>query len=195
MIQKTIDKHYIKGKGLPLSNMQHSRSNKIRPRSTGKYVRATCRYMTMASWFYILKLDVNHGVHWCFSYCKATMSYMWYFLCWQKSTPVDLCLIFFIYLWRQVLPECQLRSDEDSDSALIGNTKFCTIMYKVLGIVLDSTGGRRSTSSNHQEVYLRKSYVSASAQPIMVLCRSILSTDLQSVHHSCHWQTSGTCLQ
>ena len=73
---------------------------------------------------------------------EATLRYLWFFPCRHKSTPVDLCLFFFSHVRRQGMPVLQLRSDEDG--ALIGNTEFCKIMYKSLGIVLESTGGYAS---------------------------------------------------
>ena len=74
---------------------------------------------------------------------EATTRYLWFFPCRHKSAPIDLCLFFFGHLRRQGLPVCDIRTDEDG--ALIGNTEFCSTMYKSLGIVMQSTGGGAST--------------------------------------------------
>ena len=73
---------------------------------------------------------------------EATSCCLWFFPCRQKIMHVDLCLFFFSHLQRQGLPVCQVRNDENG--ALVGNTELCPIIYRVLGIVLESTWGYAS---------------------------------------------------
>ena len=80
---------------------------------------------------------------------EATERYLWFFPCRHKSAPLDLCLFFFSSLRRQGLPVINLRSDEDG--ALVGNTEFCSMMYKSLGIAMQSTGGYSSTINGAAE--------------------------------------------
>jgi hypothetical protein len=62
---------------------------------------------------------------------------------------VDLCLYFFNHLIRRGLPCTHLRTDEDG--ALIRNIEFCKLLYKQLGMAIESTGGYESSLNGGAE--------------------------------------------
>ena len=93
--------------------------------------------------FTFFNVESVRGFSACLIIVEATSRYIWIFPCASKSAPVDICMYFFTSLQRRGIPCSQLRSDEDG--ALVGNTEFCEIMYKVTGMSLESTGGGESS--------------------------------------------------
>ena len=93
------------------------------------------------------------GFHATLIIVESTSRYLWVFPSRSKSAPIDLCLYFFNQLQRQGFPCIRMRSDEDG--ALINNTEFCKMMYKNLGMTMESTGGRESTINGAAESPIR----------------------------------------
>lgn len=80
---------------------------------------------------------------------ERTSRYVWIFPTRCKSAPIDLCLYFFNHLIRRGLPCTHIRTDEDG--ALINNTEFCKLIYRQLGMVIESTGGYESSLNGAAE--------------------------------------------
>ena len=80
---------------------------------------------------------------------EATERMVFFFPCRHKNPPIDLVLFFFSWLRRHGVPVADIRSDEDG--AFVRSTEFCKILYKSLGIVLQSTGGYASTINGKAE--------------------------------------------
>ena len=106
-----------------------------------------------------------------------TSRYLWFFPSRNKSAPLDLCLYFFNQLQRQGYPCIRCRSDEDG--ALVNNTEFCEMMYKNLGMTLESTGGYASSING------------AAESPIKTIKRSIRAMLLGSAMPNPMWCLCG----
>eukprot|EP00956_Cyclotella_meneghiniana_P008309 scaffold11091_cov47-Cyclotella_meneghiniana.AAC.1 len=84
---------------------------------------------------------------------ESTTRYIWTFNSRSKSAPIDICLYFFNQMKSQGYPCIRVRCDEDG--GLVNNTEFCKIIYKDLGMTIESTGGYESSINGTAETPIR----------------------------------------
>ena len=151
ILQQMIDKGEITGPGYPCKlaplpgrcpicdAAKVTRIPRGRPRDTTELPVGIRFHLD----FTFFNKESIRGFTSCLIIVEATSRYLWCFPCRHKRPPLDIALFFFGRLQRCGIPCSQLRCDEDG--ALVGSTEFCEIMYKVLGMVMESTGGHASS--------------------------------------------------
>eukprot|EP00956_Cyclotella_meneghiniana_P026795 scaffold58758_cov43-Cyclotella_meneghiniana.AAC.2 len=84
---------------------------------------------------------------------EAATRYIWTFNSRSKRAPIDICLYFFNQMKSQGYPCICVRCDEDG--GLINSTEFCKIMYRDLGMTMETTGAYESSISGTAETPIR----------------------------------------
>eukprot|EP00956_Cyclotella_meneghiniana_P000008 scaffold27_cov57-Cyclotella_meneghiniana.AAC.5 len=84
---------------------------------------------------------------------EATTRYIWLFHSRSKTAPIDICLYFFNQQKALGYPCVRLRCDEDG--AFVNSTEFCKIMFKDLGMSMETTGGYESSINGTAETPIR----------------------------------------
>jgi hypothetical protein len=152
ILQQMIDKGYITGPGLPCKLARlPGRCPICDAAGLTKIPRGSVLKDTTA-----LPLGVLFHMDFCFFnivsirgftaaliIVERTSRYIWFFPTRSKHAPIDLCYYFFNQMQRLGYPCIRARTDEDG--ALINNTEFCAMMYKYLGMTMESTGGYESS--------------------------------------------------
>jgi hypothetical protein len=160
-LQQMINKGIITGPGLPcklaplLGRCPICDAAKMT--KTPRIVMTDHTFLPLGTRFHVDYTFFNHilirGFHAALIIIESTSQYLWVFPSQSKSALIDLCLYFFNQLQHQGFPCIQMRSDKDG--ALINNTKFCKMMYKNLGMTMETTGGRESTINGAAESPIR----------------------------------------
>ena len=99
--------------------------------------------------FFFFNIISSRGFNSALIIAERTSRYVWIYPTRCKIAPIDICIYFFNQLIRRGLPCTNIRSDEDG--ALINNTEFCKMIYKQLGMVMESTGGYESSINGGAE--------------------------------------------
>lgn len=161
ILQDMVDKGYIKGPGLPCKlaplpgrcpicdAARMTKVPRVKLKDHSSLPIGTRFHLDWAFW----NVASIRGFTATLIVIEATTRYVWVFNSRSKSAPIDICLYFFNQLKSQGYPCIRLRCDEDG--GLVNSTEFCKIMYKDLGMTLESTGGYESTINGTAETPIR----------------------------------------